>query len=106
YRWRPHGNNPDECIMEVMLLTPWPEGKPKPPPVAVQHLQPEDSWTKVRQLGAFARVADQDLVNLSRVQRGLKTKQPPTVWFSSYQEGGIRNWHGIYERMLGLESEG
>lgn len=103
YRWRPHGNSPDECIMEVMLLTPWPEGKPKPPPVPVQHLEPGDSWTSVPQLGAFARVADQDLVNLSRVQRGLKTKQPPAVWFSAYQEGGIRNWHGIYERLLGLE---
>lgn len=105
YRWRPHGDNPDECIMEVMLLTPWPKGKPKPPPVAVQHLGPDDSWTSVRQLGAFARVADQDLVNLSKVQRGLKTKQPPTVWFSAYQEGGIRNWHGIYDRLLGLDSD-
>jgi phenylpropionate dioxygenase-like ring-hydroxylating dioxygenase large terminal subunit len=103
YRWRPHGDDPDESIMEVMLLTPWPEGKPKPPPAAVQELGPDESWTKVRQLGAFARVADQDLVNLSKVQRGLKTKQPPTVWFSAYQEGGIRNWHRIYDEMMGLD---
>ena len=33
YRFRPNGDNPDECLMQVMLLSPWPEGKEKPAPV-------------------------------------------------------------------------
>jgi len=33
---------------------------------------------------------------------GLKAKQPPYVWYSSYQEGKIRNFHRNYDRALGL----
>jgi len=73
YRWRPNGDNPDEAIMEVMLLVPWPEGKPKPSPAPVHELGPDDPWTSAPELGSFARILDQDCVNLPRVHRGLKT---------------------------------
>ena len=103
YRWRPNGDNPEEAIMEVMLLAPWPEGKPKPPSVPVHVLGPDEPWTTARELGAFGRILDQDFVNLPKVHNGLKTKQPPYIWYSSYQEGVIRNWHRLYDKWLGIE---
>ena len=106
YRWRPNGDNPDEAIMEVMLLVPWPEGKPKPAPAPVHELGADEPWTSAPELGSFARILVQDCVNLPRVHRGLKTKHPPYIWYSSYQEGVIRNWHRNYDRWLGLNREG
>ena len=102
YRFRPNGDNPDECLMEAMLLGPWPEGKPKPPPKPVHILAPEDSWTKAPELGSLAKIFDQDCGNFPSVQLGLKTKQPDHIWYSAYQESIIRNFHRNYERTLGL----
>jgi hypothetical protein len=102
YRWRPNGDNPDECIMELMLLAPWPEGKPKPPPAQLHVLGPDEPWTNAVELGNLGRIIDQDMINLPKVQLGLKTKQPPYVWMSAYQEGVLRNWHKTYSEKLGL----
>jgi phenylpropionate dioxygenase-like ring-hydroxylating dioxygenase large terminal subunit len=102
YRFRPNGDNPDEALMDVMLLAPWPEGKPKPPPAKVRRLGPDDSWTEAPEIGSLARIFDQDCGNLPGVQLGLRTKQPDHVWFSGYQESIIRNFHANYERALGI----
>jgi len=37
------------------------------------------------------------------VHKGLKTKQPPHVWLSGYQEAILRAWHDNYARRLGLK---
>jgi phenylpropionate dioxygenase-like ring-hydroxylating dioxygenase large terminal subunit len=102
YRWRPNGDNHEECIMEVMLLAPWPEGKPKPPPAALHELGLDEPWTNAIELGSLGRILDQDMANLPNVYLGLKTKQPPYVWFSAYQESILRNFHRTYDKMLGL----
>lgn len=103
YRFRPNGDNPDECLMQTMLLAPWPEGKPKPPPRPTRHLGPDDLWVNAPELGSLAKIFDQDCINIDQVQAGLKTKQPPHVWYSAYQESVIRSFHRNYERMLGLD---
>jgi hypothetical protein len=102
YRWRPNGDNHEECLMELMLLAPWPEGKPKPPPAAIHQLEADEPWTNALELGNLGRIIDQDMINLPKAYLGLKTKQPPSVWMSAYQEGVLRNWHAIYARTLGL----
>ena len=70
-----------------------------------RRLGDEESWTKAPELGAFARILDQDVFNMPRVQAGLKTKHPPYVWYSAYQEGKIRNFHRNYDKALGRESD-
>jgi phenylpropionate dioxygenase-like ring-hydroxylating dioxygenase large terminal subunit len=102
YRFRPNGDNPDECLMEAMLLAPWPEGKPKPAPAALNMLEPDQSWTDALELGALGRIFDQDCRNFPNVHNGLKSKQPPHIWYSAYQESIIRNFHDLYEKALGL----
>ncbi len=103
YRFRPNGDNPDECLMQTMLLAPWPEGKPKPPPKPTRHLGADDHWTDAPELGTLAKIFEQDCGNIPHVQTGLKTKQPAYVWYSGYQESIIRNFHKNYERALGLK---
>ena len=103
YRFRPHGDNPDECLMQAMLLAPWAEGKPKPPPAPTRYLGADDLWVEAEELGTLAKIFDQDCGNVPYVQAGLKTKEPGYVWYSQYQEGVIRNFHRNYERVLGLD---
>lgn len=102
YNFRPHGTNPDECLMQVMLLAPWAEGKPKPAPRPQRFLSADESWTVATELGTLAKIFDQDCTNAPAVQLGLKSKQPAYVWYSDYQESIIRNFHHLYEKKLGL----
>jgi hypothetical protein len=83
--------------MQVMLLAPWPEGKPKPPPRAARFLGADECWTTAPELGSIAKIFQQDCGNMAQVHIGLKTKQPPYILFSEYQESIIRNFHRIYE---------
>jgi phenylpropionate dioxygenase-like ring-hydroxylating dioxygenase large terminal subunit len=102
YNFRPNGDNPDEALMRVMFLAPWPEGKPKPPPAPQRFLGADQYWTEAPELVSFAKIFDQDCGNLHQVQRGLKAKRPPYVWMSGYQESIIRAFHRNYAQRLGL----
>ncbi len=105
FRFFPNGSNPNESLMDVMLLAPWPEGKPKPPPAKLKQLGADESWTSAPELGSLAKIIDQDCLNLPYVQIGLKAKQPPYIWYSAYQESKIRNFHRNYNNAMGISEE-
>lgn len=93
YRFRPHGDNPEESIMEIMLLfSKAPDGS-HPPPVKPTRIGIEDSWHLVPGIGSAADVTDQDTDNLKRIQRGVRAAKKPGVTFSQYQESRIRHFH-------------
>jgi phenylpropionate dioxygenase-like ring-hydroxylating dioxygenase large terminal subunit len=102
FRFRPNGSDPDSCIMDAILLAPWPKDTPRPAPAPVRQLGPDDSWCDAPELAMLARIIDQDCLNLPKVQAGLKSKQPPYIWYSAYQEGKIRHFHENYEKWMGL----
>ena len=102
YRFRPNGDNPEECLMEAMLLAPWPEGTPKPAPVKLRMLERDEPWVTAEELGSLARIFDQDCGNVPDTQRGLKAKSDPHVIYSAYQESIIRAFHDKYEQLLEL----
>jgi phenylpropionate dioxygenase-like ring-hydroxylating dioxygenase large terminal subunit len=102
YRFRPHDDNPDECLMEAMLLAPWPEGKPRPPAAKLHMLAPGEPWVHAEELGTLARIFDQDCGNVPQTHEALKYKEPPYVIYSAYQESIIRGFHDKYEKQLGL----
>lgn len=104
FRFFPNGSNPEECLMDVMLLAPWPEGKPKPPAAKMKLLSADEPWTNAPELGSLAKIIDQDCGNVPFVQQGLKAKQPPYIWYSAYQEGKIRHFHKLYDEWMGIES--
>ncbi len=92
YRFRPNGNDPDSCIMDVMFLSDY-AGDEKPPSAKPIHLGFDDDWTEVEDLGALAMVFNQDVGNLPRVQRGLHATKKKGVSLGTYQESRIRQIH-------------
>jgi nitrite reductase/ring-hydroxylating ferredoxin subunit len=98
YRFRPHGCDPDESIMEVMYLAPF-TGE-RPPAAPIHWLGPDDDWTEAPELGFLARVFNQDTYNLPKVQRGLHATVKPGVTLANYQETKIRHLHRLLERWL------
>ncbi len=98
YRFRPHGDNPDECIFEVMFFPPAPDPDNPPPPAAVTELGPDDDWTLATELGPTAKIFQQDSRNLPHVQAGVKASAVGEVVFANYNETKIRHfWEHYYE---------
>ncbi len=95
YRFRPDGMNPDSCIMEIMFLTPIPEGASRPDPAPIHWITPDGDWLEAAELGRLAATINQDRVNLPHVQQGLKTltRTKPGVTLATYQESRIRQFH-------------
>jgi len=100
YRFRPNGDNPDECIFEVMRFVPAPD--PRPAPAKVQWLGIDDDWTLAPQLGATVKIFQQDSLNLPHVQTGLKAQERQEVILGSYNETKIRHFYQLLFRWLEL----
>ena len=104
YRFRPNGNDPDSCLMEIMLLMPRPENGECPPPAKHRHLGPDESWADATELGDIGPIFDQDTANMPRVQAGLKTTRKPSVTLSQYQEVRIRHMHHRLDQYLNAQN--
>jgi nitrite reductase/ring-hydroxylating ferredoxin subunit len=100
YRFRPHGSNPDECIHECMYFSPVPDGEERPPAAPIHWLGPDDDWCDAPELGMLAKVFNQDVYNLPRVQRGLKAMKQPFVIFADYGETKPRHFHQLLEEWI------
>ena len=98
YRFRPHGNDPHHCSMEVLYLVPF-RGK-RPPAAPVHHLGIDDDWTQAPELGFLARVFNQDTANLGRLQAGLRSARHRHVTLANYQKSKIRHFHELLDRYL------
>ncbi len=100
YRFRPHGDDPERSIMEIMFLfAKAPDGS-HPPPAAITWLTADQPWTDAPELGSAAMVADQDTDNLRRIQRGLRASKKPGVTLAAYQESRIRHYHETLDRYM------
>lgn len=98
YRFRPNGNNPDEAIFEVMMFVPCNDQQRRPAPAKVTKLGPDDDWTSASELGATAKIFQQDSINLPLVQRGLKAQEQQEVVFANYNETKIRHfWEHLHK---------
>ena len=100
YRFRPYGDDHEQSIMECMYLSPYKDGEKPPPPAKIRWLGPDDDWTLAPELGALARIFNQDAYNLPKVQRGLKATQKPGVTLANYQEAKIRHFHTLLEKWI------
>lgn len=100
YRFRPHGDNPDESIMECLYMQPTPDGEERTPAPPVHELGPDDDWTEAPELGMLAKVFNQDIVNMPEVQKGLKAMKNPEIIFANYGETKPRHFHMLLEKWL------
>jgi hypothetical protein len=100
YRFRPNGNNHQECIMECMYLSPIPENGPQPPTPPIHWLDVDDDWVEAPELGMLAQVFNQDIRNLPYVQQGLNATKKTHVQFAHYAETKIRHFHMLLEEWV------
>src|SRR5204863_564384 len=66
YRFRPNGDDHRSSIMEVLFLSPF-SGE-RPPPAPIHWLDEYESFADAPELGMLAKVFDQDLFNMPKVQ--------------------------------------
>jgi hypothetical protein len=100
YRFRPNGNNPDECIMECMFLAPIPPDGAYPKGLPIHWLGADDDWVEAPELGMLAKIFGQDVRNLRFVQEGLKATSKSTLSLASYHETKLRHFHELLEAWI------
>ncbi len=106
YRFRPDGSDPNSCIMEVMMLSPFDPAGPRPSPAAELRLAPDQDWGDGTNFGLLADVFRQDMANLPRLQKGLRATRKAGVTLGDYQEVRIRHFHRELGRWLDPDGEG
>ncbi len=100
YRFRPLGNDPEQCIHECMYFAPAPDGEKRPPAAPIHWLGPDDDWTEAPELGMLAKVFNQDVYNMPRVQKGLHAMKQPHVIFADYGETKLRHFHQLLDEWI------
>ena len=103
YRYRPNGDDHETSIMEVMLLMRYPKGKVRPPTAKVHWLEPDEPWANAHELGPLGPVFDQDMSNLTHLQRGLHSSVGGKLLLSRYQESRLRHFHQLLDRFLAVD---
>lgn len=100
YRFRPNGNDVDSAIMDVMMLYRYPKGSARPDPAPVHRLDENEPWTNAEELGGLGAIFEQDMANLSMVQKGMKTSKKGAATLGNYQESRIRHVHKTLDKYL------
>ena len=79
---------------------PAPPGEKRPPAAPIHWLGPDDDWVDAPELSMLAKVFNQDVYNLPRVQAGLRATKQRQVIFGNYGETKIRHFHELLERWI------
>lgn len=73
YRFRPDGDNPEQCLHEVLYMVPLPEGSERPKPAKCTFLDLDDEYIQAPDFAGFLlKVFNQDNINHPMVQKGIK----------------------------------
>ncbi|MFT4520126.1 MAG: phenylpropionate dioxygenase-like ring-hydroxylating dioxygenase large terminal subunit [Halioglobus sp.] len=101
YRMKPHGDNPEMCTMEIIVLMRFPEGAERPEDCSVQKLDKDQLFSEAAGMeGGLGRVFDQDFSNLKMVQRGLHNVQSGQIQLANYQEVRIRHFNQTLDKYI------
>jgi phenylpropionate dioxygenase-like ring-hydroxylating dioxygenase large terminal subunit len=103
YRFRPYKNDPNRSLMDVLLLAPWPDDRPRPPPAPAHVLGPDQSIAEAHELGGLSRIFQQDLANMPAVQEGVKASGTGYVLLSQHNDAPVRKFHDLYDKWMGFE---
>jgi phenylpropionate dioxygenase-like ring-hydroxylating dioxygenase large terminal subunit len=102
YRHRPNGDDVDSCIMDIFLLTRYPEGTESPEDAPTFRLGIDEPFSDAAEvMGAgLSNVFNQDGANLPQVQKGLKASRKGAVSLGNYQEVRIRHFNQTLDKYL------
>ena len=104
YRFRPWRDNPERSLMDVLLLAPIPKNGARLPPAKPHRLKLGEPVTNAAELGHLARIFEQDVANMAKVQAGMKTLPSGYIILSVHNEAPVRHFHDLYDRMMGFEN--
>lgn len=96
YRVRPDGFDPERCIFEIFSTKTYPADV-KPPRAAVQKVTDLLDPEQVR------LIPRQDIGNIPRIQKGLRSSGIRQTWLAEHQEKIILNMHQELDRYLTRE---
>jgi phenylpropionate dioxygenase-like ring-hydroxylating dioxygenase large terminal subunit len=91
YRARPNGDDPDSCIFNIWSLKRYVDGGE--PPLQRRVYKGVEGHS-------FGLIVDQDLANMSRVQRGMKSSAFKHARPNPVQEMEVINFHRVLETYL------
>jgi hypothetical protein len=100
YRFRPWDDDPNQSVIDIMLLEPVPASGPRPAPARPRVLSDGETFADAPELGYLGRILNQDAATFGRVQRGLRASAKPGVTLAHYQESRIRHFHATLNRYL------
>ena len=100
YRFRPNGDNHEECIMECMYLAPIPENGEYTPAREIHWLDVDEDWTNAPELGVLTKIFNQDLRNLPYVFQGQKATAREHLRIGDYNELKLRHFHELYGKWV------
>ncbi len=102
YVFRPDGNNPNSCILDVMELRRRDPSTPMPKGVPVHVLSDDEKWADAPELRGNGPVFDQDMANMPYVQLGMKASKmtKAAISLANYQESRIRDLHRMLDKRI------
>ena len=100
YRVRPDGDAVDRCLLDVMVLLPYPDTIIHPEPATLQWISEEQKFADIEALGRHGPLIDRYTSLLPLVQRGLRASRKPGVTPANYQEVRIRHLHNTLNQYL------
>ena len=103
YRFTPHETDPEMSYYEVHLMLPYDPGKPRPEPAPMKHLGSDASlFAEMPAFGYLGSVFDQDMANMPRVQKGLRSADPRRnhSQLGTYQEQIIQQWNATLDQLI------
>jgi len=101
YRFRPNGDNHEECIMEVMMMAPIPDDGDYEPTREIRELGIDDDFVDAeRELGGLGPVFNQDTLNMPFVHQGMKASARSHLRLAEYNETKIRHFHKLYDKWV------
>ena len=93
FRVRPHGDDPGQCLFEIMAFTPIPESSEMPRDVPMTMIRRDETFADhAAHLGPAAAVIDEDIMVVTAAQKGLRSGLPDIV-LGSVVEAAIANFH-------------
>ena len=93
YRFRPWGSNPEQSMMEMILLPPTPKDAPTPRPAAMNLLGLDKTFADAPELGDLGPFFNQDLGNMAWVQKGMRAARKKGLTLARYEESQIRHFN-------------
>jgi nitrite reductase/ring-hydroxylating ferredoxin subunit len=96
YRFRPFGNDPEQSLMDIMIMLPFGGERPQSAPVIRQGMEA----TLESVLGPVGAVLDQDTANIGGLMAGVKASPKSGFTVSNYQESRIRHFHRTLDEYI------